>query len=100
MHLSIAHQLFQLCGAMLILVAYAGHQLKWIDARKPMYNVLNGIGSAILGYYALWPRFQAGFVVLETVWTAISIYALYRAVRGPASSDSDPVLRSEQTQDK
>lgn len=81
MQLSLCHQLFQLSGALLILLAYAGHQLKWIDARKPLYNVFNGIGSAILGFYAFWPRMQAGFIVLEVMWTAISIYALARAMK-------------------
>ncbi|HET8668185.1 MAG TPA: hypothetical protein VFM10_09410 [Terriglobales bacterium] len=66
---------------MLILVAYIGHQLKWINPAKPLYNVMNGVGSGILGFYAFWPRFQAGFVVLEVVWTAISIFALFRALR-------------------
>lgn len=80
MQLSLGHQLFQLSGALLILVAYAGHQLRWIEARKPLYNILNGVGSAILGFYAFWPRMQAGFIVLEVMWTVISIYALVRAV--------------------
>ncbi len=81
MQLSLGHQLFQLSGALLILLAYAGHQLRWINARKPLYNIFNGIGSAILGFYAFWPRMQAGFIVLEVVWTVISVYALARAVR-------------------
>jgi len=81
MELTLTHQLFQLCGAMLILLAYAGHQLRWMNAGRPMYNILNGLGSAILFVYAVWPRFQAGFVVLESVWVVISLYALWRATR-------------------
>jgi hypothetical protein len=64
-------------GAMLILVAYAGHQMGWMNPRKAAYNVLNAIGSAILGYIAFHP-FQVGFVVLEVMWTVISLYALVR----------------------
>jgi hypothetical protein len=48
-----------------------------MNSRKPAYNILNGIGSAILAYIAFHP-FQIGFVVLEIVWTLISIYALMR----------------------
>ena len=70
-------QIASFVGALMILIAYVGHQLGWMDARKPVYNVLNGIGSAILAYIAFHP-FQIGFVVLEIVWTAISIYALMR----------------------
>jgi len=64
-------------GALLILIAYAGHQLKWIDARSAGYNILNAVGSVILGYIAFHP-FQIGFVVLEVAWTLISVYALLR----------------------
>jgi len=64
-------------GAMLILVAYAGHQMGWMNPRRAAYNILNAVGSAILGYIAFHP-FQVGFVVLEVTWTLISIYALLR----------------------
>ena len=84
--LSTGHQIFQLCGAMLILAAYVAHQLKWMDPRKPMYNILNAVGSGILGYYAIWPRVQAGFVVLEFAWIGISIYAMIRNRRLPVIS--------------
>ena len=77
MVIAMARQLASFVGALLILVAYGGHQLKWIDARKASYNVLNAIGSSILAYIAFHP-FQVGFVVLEVTWTLISIYALLR----------------------
>jgi hypothetical protein len=64
-------------GAMLILIAYAGHQMGWMNARKAAYNILNAVGSAILRYIAFHP-FQIGFVILEVAWTLISIYALMR----------------------
>lgn len=66
---------------MLILLAYIGHQLQWMNPARRLYNVMNAVGSGILGFYAFWPRFQAGFVVLETVWTGISIYAFVRATQ-------------------
>jgi len=75
--ISLARQLTSFVGAFLILVAWAGHQLKWIDARSAGYKVLNAIGSTILAYIAFHP-FQIGFVVLEVVWTVISLYALLR----------------------
>lgn len=64
-------------GAMLILIAYAGHQMGWMNPRRTAYNILNAVGSAILGYIAFHP-FQLGFVILEVMWTVISIYALLR----------------------
>jgi hypothetical protein len=77
MDISLARQLASFLGALLVLVAYAGHQLKWIDARKPVYNALNAVGSAILAWIAFHP-FQVGFVVLELTWAAISLYGLLR----------------------
>jgi hypothetical protein len=77
MEISLGRQLFSFAGALLILVAYIGHQLKWMDARKPLYSALNAVGSGILGYIALKP-FQLGFVVLEFVWVAVSVYAMFR----------------------
>ena len=64
-------------GALLILVAYIGHQMHWMDAERPAYNILNAVGSAILAYIAFHP-FQVGFVVLEVTWTLISVYSLLR----------------------
>jgi hypothetical protein len=64
-------------GAMLILIAYVGHQMSWMNARGAAYNLLNAAGSAILAYIAFHP-FQLGFVVLEITWTVVSIYAWLR----------------------
>ncbi|HZQ69996.1 MAG TPA: hypothetical protein VFA68_15835 [Terriglobales bacterium] len=73
-------QLASFTGALLILIAYVGHQMGLIYARSAAYNILNAIGSAILAYVAFHP-FQIGFVVLEVTWTLISIYALFRPRR-------------------
>jgi hypothetical protein len=80
MDIAFLRQAISFLGALLILVAYAGQQFRWIDPRKPAYNILNGIGSAILAYIAFHP-FQIGFVLLEVTWTLISVYALVRVWR-------------------
>ena len=77
MDIMLARQVASFVGALLILVAYVGHQMNWMDARKAGYNILNAVGSAILAYVAFHP-FQIGFIVLEVTWTIISIYALMR----------------------
>jgi len=77
MDIMLARQVASFVGALLILVAYVGHQMNWMDARKAGYNILNAVGSAILAYIAFHP-FQIGFIVLEVTWTIISIYALMR----------------------
>jgi hypothetical protein len=77
MSFDLARQVISFIGALLIMIAYGGHQLGWINARRPSYNLMNAAGSAILAWIALHP-FQIGFVVLETVWTVISLWALFR----------------------
>ncbi|MGO9124216.1 MAG: CBU_0592 family membrane protein [Terriglobales bacterium] len=77
MDISLARQASSFAGALLILVAYVGHQWGWMDSRKAAYNILNAIGSAILAYIAFHP-FQIGFVVLEITWALVSLYALVR----------------------
>jgi hypothetical protein len=73
MDISLARQAASFAGALLILIAYVGHQWGWMDSRKAAYNILNTIGSAI----AFHP-FQAGFVVLEVTWALVSAYALLK----------------------
>jgi hypothetical protein len=77
MDTALVRQLASFVGALLILIAYIGHQMKWMDSRKAAYNILNAAGSAVLAYIAFHP-FQVGFVVLEVTWTLISVYALAR----------------------
>jgi hypothetical protein len=77
MSMDLARQLISFLGALLILVAYVGHQLGWVNARGAAYNIFNAAGSAILAWIAFHP-FQVGFVVLEGVWTVVSIWALLR----------------------
>lgn len=78
MDTALLRQVASFVGALLILIAYIGHQMKWMDSRKAAYNILNAAGSAVLAYIAFHP-FQVGFVVLEVTWTLISIYALTRS---------------------
>lgn len=67
-------------GALLILVGYAGEQFGWLNSRRPLYSVVNAVGSLILGAIALRP-FQLGFVALEFTWAGISLFALARIFR-------------------
>lgn len=74
--------LLQVAGfvaAMVILVAYVGHQTRRMDSNGVAYNVMNAAGSGVLTYVAFHP-FQIGFVVLEGVWAIVSVYAVVRAI--------------------
>jgi hypothetical protein len=68
-------QLVQVAGALLILVAFAAAQFGALDHHSRLYLVLNVIGSLILAVLA-WHGRQWGFLLLETVWAAVSLWGL------------------------
>ncbi len=74
-------QAISLVGALMILAAYAAHQMGRLDRNSILYLVLNTIGAVILGIVALRAR-QAGLTLLEGVWALISLIALIKNLRG------------------
>jgi hypothetical protein len=78
-------QAASILGAVLILAAYAGHQGGWIGRHSSLYHLLNALGGAILFAVAV-EAFQIGFMILEMVWTAISLGALVRTLRRPSGA--------------
>lgn len=73
-------QLVQVVGAMLILVAFAAAQFGAMDPHSRPYLVLNFVGSLILAVLA-WQERQWGFLLLETVWAAVSLWGLRASLR-------------------
>ncbi len=69
-----------LVGAGLILAAYGAHQAGRMGRESFVYHALNAVGGLALCVVALEAR-QIGFVVLEGVWTAISLVAIGRFLR-------------------
>ena len=80
MQITLATQIASSLGALLILIAYIGHQFHWMDSARPLYNILNAVGSGVLAWLAFRP-FQLGFFILETVWALVSIYALAKSMQ-------------------
>jgi len=70
-------QMISLLGAAMILVAYAGQQLKKLQPDKLLYIILNLIGAIILAVVAYRVR-QTGLTLVEVSWAAISAFALIR----------------------
>ena len=68
-------QVIQIVGALLILAAFAAAQFGWMRVDSRVYLALNLVGSVILAYLALEEE-QWGFVLLETVWAAVSLWSL------------------------
>jgi hypothetical protein len=61
-----------LCGALLVLVAYAANQMGRMDSRRFPYLVLNLMGGGILTYFALRAG-DPGLTLMEGSWVAVSL---------------------------
>lgn len=70
-------QLLSLIGAAMILGAYLAYQAGWLGRQHRSYHALNLFGSALLAWVAI-VDVQWGFIVLETVWAAVSLPGLIR----------------------
>lgn len=70
-------QIFSLLGAFAILFAFSGSQFRWMNPTGQFYLLLNSVGAAVLTVVA-WLEQQWGFLLLEGVWTLVSLIALAR----------------------
>jgi Na+/H+ antiporter NhaD/arsenite permease-like protein len=73
-------QLVQLVGAILVLAAFTLAQFRVLDPQSIPYLVLNVVGAAILAALALEEQ-QWGFLLLEGVWTLVSLGGLIGRLR-------------------
>jgi hypothetical protein len=74
-------QLVQIVGALLILIAFAAAQFGAMDPHSRLYLILNLFGSLVLAVLA-WRERQWGFLLLESVWAAVSLWSLVQLRRG------------------
>lgn len=73
-------QALSLLGAGLILLAFAMLQFSRWRAEQAAYIWANLLGAAALTVVA-WVERQWGFLLLETVWAAVSAWALLKLAR-------------------
>ncbi|HEX7246316.1 MAG TPA: hypothetical protein VF245_12220 [Solirubrobacterales bacterium] len=78
-------QLVQVVGALLILSAFAAAQFGAMDPHSRAYLALNLVGSVVLTGLALDER-QWGFLLLESVWAAVSFWGLVQIWLGRVPS--------------
>lgn len=67
-------------GVGLVLFAYFLNTMKYIPVNGKLFYVLNSIGGALSCYAALLINFWP-FVILEAIWTLVSIYGLMRTMK-------------------
>jgi hypothetical protein len=63
-------------GAVLVLVAFGCLQTGKMDRRDRWFNILNFVGSVLLGLTAVHDR-RWGFIGLEFIWAAFSVPPLF-----------------------
>lgn len=74
-------QIVSVVGSLLILSAYTANQAGRLPTQRVAYSVLNVLGAGILAVVAVLEE-QWGFLLLEGVWTLVSLVALARLLRG------------------
>ena len=80
-------QVVSVLGALAILAAYAANQFRLIGPSNLSYTVLNFLGAGVLTVIAVIES-QWGFLLLEGVWTLVSLFALVTLVRGGRPGES------------
>jgi len=75
------NQILSVIGAIIILAAYLGVQVKLLEAGRPLFSLLNLVGATLLAYIAVVEE-QVGFALLEGAWAVISAFVLYRSLTG------------------
>jgi hypothetical protein len=73
-------QIISIVGALTILTAYAANQFGWLTTTGVWYSAVNAVGAGILAVVAALEE-QWGFLLLEGVWTLVSIVALLHLLR-------------------
>ena len=73
-------QIVSVAGSLLILLAYTANQTGRLTAEQVSYSLINAVGAGILAVVAVLEE-QWGFLLLEGVWTLVSVIALVRAWR-------------------
>ncbi len=70
-------QIVSLVGSLLILTAYTANQAGRLQTDRLSYSLLNVVGAGILATVAVVEE-QWGFLLLEGVWTLVSLLAVAR----------------------
>lgn len=76
-------QLVSIIGALGVLGAFAADQFGWVDPGRLSYALANFVGAGILTAVAA-VEGQVGFVLLQGVWSLVSLWGAFVIVRaGP-----------------
>jgi hypothetical protein len=79
-------EILQVVGAVLILVAFGTAQAGRLSPHSPLYLVLKLAGASVLTVVAA-AEADWGFLLLEGVWTLLSLWGLVQLARGRRPAD-------------
>jgi hypothetical protein len=79
-------QVISVLGALAVLAAYTANQFRWIGPTNLSYTLLNLVGAGVLSAVAILER-QWGFLLLEGVWTLVSLLALVKQLSNNRASE-------------
>jgi len=68
-----------IAGVALVVGAYFLSQIGRMDANRPLYPALNGLGAALI-LFSLFFTFNAASFIIEAFWLVISVVGLARAL--------------------
>lgn len=95
------YQLVSIIGSVLLLTAYAGLQLGYLDAATSyLYQFFNLFGAACLTYSVIKP-FNSGVFITELCWTGFSILGVVKLMQmRNARTSATGTGTTEQTTDR
>lgn len=79
----------QIVGAVLVLAGFLAAQRDLLDERSYAYLIPNVVGSGALAVTAVVTG-NWGFVLLEGVWCAVSVWGLWSRTLADRSGAADP----------
>jgi len=75
-------QVIQMAGALVVLGAFVANQRHLMSTDSVAFLAMNCVGTAVLAVVA-GANGDMGFLLLEGVWSIISLFGLVRALRQP-----------------
>jgi hypothetical protein len=80
-------QVISVLGALAVLAAYTANQFRWMSPSNLSYTLLNLVGAGVLSAVAIVEQ-QWGFLLLEGVWTLVSLFALIKLLSNSRAAES------------